>query len=170
MKIVNTDIWLSSADVVLITTNGMITNGNPGHLVMGRGVALEATKRFEGIQFISAKEIIDAKYPRIDRKQNIYLYGFHPLETQLKTTEEYLFQRLPVRLGLLQTKYHWGLNSDLALIGYSLTKLKVWMNINPNHIVALPMPGVGNGKLDRRAVLPLLEGFSDNLIIYDLGT
>lgn len=146
MKEVFGDAWILSAGKVLcITTNGCLKKS--GECVMGRGIALEAARRFPNLPR-AIGQLIQM------HGNEVFLLGpwaidkFH-LQTQLVT--------FPV-------KHNWYEKADLPLIERSAKQLvqqadPAWTEIY------LPRPGCGNGGLTWDQVKPILEPLFDDRFI-----
>jgi hypothetical protein len=151
MKLAKENLWtkIDGPAAYIVTTNGYIRKD--GALVMGRGAALEATKRIPGIEYQCGDKIQDFGY----LTDNGYRYGFLVVR---------LMNDLP-RFGIFQVKYHFKDNADLNLILHSVTMLKVaaeaWNDIQ----FRMNFPGIGWGHLKREDVLPLLQGLPNNVTI-----
>ena len=151
--IVKQNLWDVQADVHIVTGNGMLKE-NGSKLVMGAGAAYEMRIRYPGIDIAFAEEVIKC------RSIN-HAYGSPRLYG-------YTWAVYPSghRLGILQAKYHYDDGSNLALIGYSLTKLLQAANIRGmDWTYAMNFPGIGLGGLKEKDVLPLLESIPLNLIV-----
>ncbi len=98
----------SNADIKLFTANSFVTRQKK--LVMGRGAALEALKRWPGCDVFFGAEIL---------KECGHLgeYGVILGATNLTSL-------LGISLGAFQVKYHFKDDADLALIERSTQKLK----------------------------------------------
>jgi hypothetical protein len=143
------DMWTAyqTADLFLITTNSTLRRD--GALVMGRGIARQARDRF----------------PRLDKalgQQVLSLCG---------NQGEYgllVSPRWPeAKLGTFQVKFHFRQPASLELIQRSTTALHAWCVENPEATVALNFPGIGNGRLPRTAVLPILQQLPDTVTIWE---
>jgi hypothetical protein len=143
------DMWTAyeGADLFLITTNSTLRKD--GVLVMGRGIARQAKERFPGLDVV-----LGAQIQTICGSQGIYGLLISP--------------RWPkARLGAFQVKRHWRQSADLALIEKSTTALMHWVTCHADRQVCLNFPGIGNGRLPRTAVLPILQHLPDNVIIWE---
>lgn len=124
-----------------ITTNGVIDQFNC--LVMGKGVALDAKKRYPGLSAELGKFVRE--------------FGNVP-----KFCSNYRIISFP-------TKSHWRYNSDLDLIQRSAETIAALQSIyqNGRTYVVLPKVGCGNGGLDwDTQVRPLLAPiFNDHFIV-----
>ena len=121
----------------LITTNSFIKKD--GDLVMGRGIAAEAKKR----------------YPKLPAA-----FGAH-----ITHGGKYgLLVGPNCKMGAFQVKYHFRDKAQLKLIAYSCEKLMDWLDANPGYSANLPLPGCGNGKLDPKLVWPILEELLDKRV------
>lgn len=143
------DFWEIQGDARCITTNGALRAN--GYAVMGKGVALQAKKR----------------YPRIEATLGrlIQKYGNH-------------VYYLGHRLISFPTKNHWmEEKSDLNLIKRSAIELvallrgDVPIKSKANRRILLTRPGCGNGNLEWSEVKPVIQTIlSDNefIIIHDI--
>ncbi len=131
------DFWILPADLRCITTNGALRiNGNA---VMGKGVALEARKRYHEIEAILGTYI--KKYGN-----HVFYLGYNMIS--------------------FPTKVHWKLNSDINLIKRSANELVVLLENNPAKRVLLTRPGCGNGNLEWSDVKVAIQDIlSDNKFI-----
>lgn len=136
------DYYRKRGYIVCLTTNGTVKNN--GEAVMGRGCALEATKRIPGI----AKKL----------GEKIRVWGN---ETQWIDDDGYLLA-FPV-------KHNWWEKADLELIKESAEYLKEIAEDRENEGMnfILPRPGCGNGKRTWEEVKPLLEDLPDNVLVID---
>ncbi len=149
MKLAKGNMWDTPAHMYIITGNSTVRRD--GSLVMGRGAAKEASIRFPGCNRRFGKMIIGHKGPED--------YGF--------LWTDYAYAN--VKLGLFQVKYYWGHDADLELIAFSEEKLRTqilthWRKLN----ISMNFPGIGNGRLDRALVLPIIERLPDNVTIWEL--
>ncbi len=140
MKIVREDLW-KPCDFWIVTTNSTLRSDLS--LVMGRGSALEATKRWPGIDRECGKAIAD------HFARNV-VYGF-----------------LVVRpnFGIFQVKKFWGDMAELGIIKISVEFLANYAGAYAGMEFRMNFPGIGNGRLKYEEVLPLLEKLPDNVII-----
>lgn len=135
------DIWESRqpGDWIVITTNGTLRRD--GKLVMGRGIALEASQRYKYLQ---------ARLGYLIQRNGL----------QLELLE-------PDRLIAFPVKYEFYEKADLNLILKSTIQL---VDAQPrlHGRVLLPRPGCGNGKLDWIQVEPILRHYllDDRFIVF----
>ncbi len=138
----NGNIWNTEIEYKCITTNGCISSC--GLNIMGKGIALQAKKKYPKIARILGDKI---------KKDGNHVYY---LENQMFS---------------FPTKHHWRRKSDICLIIQSaneLVKLIDELNIN---MVSLPRPGCGNGGLRWIDVKKELEKvFDDRFIIINEET
>lgn len=143
VQIVVGDIWESGADAIFVTTNSIINSR--GELVMGRGAAWQAKTRYPGL----AKRFADQ------------------IRTICGSGGEYNALLDPeTKVGALQVKYHWNSEADLELIKRSLQVLADNANAASHLSIAVNFPGIGNGKLSRAEVEPLLQVLPGNVTVY----
>lgn len=128
MKIITGNMWdhfdPTSKSLFCITTNSYIKKD--GTLVMGAGVALEAATRWPQLP---------SKLAELMLAQTTHLGTYGLLVGPQK------------KLAAFQTKIHFKDPSTLELIQYSIHCLNDWLEANPEYLVNLPCPGVGNGGL-----------------------
>jgi len=130
------DLWDFQVDARVVTTNGFVKKN--GACVMGRGCALEATRRYMGVEFTLGGLI---------KKSGNQVY-------QLTFDKPHLVS-FPV-------KHNWWEKADVKLIEKStkelvaLTERSGWKN------VVLPRPGCGNGQLNWEDVKGVLSSVLDD--------
>jgi len=138
------NIWEEDLDVVCVTTNGIVTKNG---LVMGKGIALEASQRFPGIEVVFGKHVM--KFGNTP-----CLYRNYPLIKEMHIIS-------------IPTKHHWRSMSDIVLIEDSIKMLIGIVNTNPNfRRIGMTKPGCGNGGLSwENVVKPLIEPMLDDRFI-----
>ena len=137
MNIVVANLWSSTAEYILITTNSIIKHN--GELVMGRGAAIEAKTRYPNIA-LELGTLINHRR----------LYG--------------IIMTKPV--GAFQVKYNWADPARLDIITYSAECLAQWCEDNPNATIAMNFPGIGNGRLSHNEVEPILAILPEQVSIH----
>lgn len=144
MKVYHCNIFdlADRADAICITTNGIIKTD--GRAVMGKGIALEASKRFPGIDFTLAEHII--------RHDNV----------------PGIIWEQP-RIVSFPTKYDWRNNSSLDLITRSARRLAAMIEANNWSKVAITKPGCANGNLQWSDVEPIIERYLPNIYVCDFN-
>lgn len=131
-------------DTYCVTTNAILNKS--GHLVMGKGVALDAAKRHPILPFVWGKylkehSLVGKPYPLLIWEDHI----------------------------AFQTKLHWRDSSPLDLVISSIKSLADYAHKNPDKHIALPFPGVNNGGLSPNMVYPhLVEHLPSNVTVYHL--
>ena len=146
------DMWTvyPTADLFLITTNSMLRRD--GALVMGRGIARQARERFPGLDKVLGQHILN-----LCGNQGKYNLLISP--------------RWPAaKLGAFQVKQHYRQPASLELIQRSAAALCAWCVEHPEAVIALNFPGIGNGRLPRTAVLPILQQLPDTVTIWEYPT
>lgn len=137
------DIWKTDCDIICVTTNGVVKSN--GELVMGKGVALQAKKRYLELPY--------------QLGNLVSLYGNKPYYITY-IDDDYDIISLP-------TKHHWIDNSNIELIKKSLLRIKEIIPENCN--VALSRPGCANGNLFwkdvKQEIEPILD---DRFTVYSL--
>ena len=136
MKVLVGDIWKVQTDFRGVTTNGFVTRA--GNAVMGRGVALQAKRRFPGIERQLGKAITGGG-------------------NRVHMLDPCLFS-FPV-------KHNWWQRADPDLIHRSVGELKELADRLPDRSFAIPLPGTGNGGLKPEEVWPLLQDLPDNVVV-----
>lgn len=145
MRIIKANLWnfyrWENKSPICITTNGIIKGD--GKLVMGAGIAKEATQQIKGI----------------DEKLGILvsLYGNNPY---------YIYE-----LGVISfpTKHHFKDKSPIELIAQSAIMIrKIWETYRLNSIYST-WPGCGNGGLTKEIVEPVLSKIwnKDNFVVVE---
>jgi len=143
------DIWsvYEQADLFLITTNATL-KGN-GALVMGRGLARQARDRFSGLDMAWGQAIAG---------RCGHLGRYHLLVSPHWPR---------AKLGAFQVKQDYRHQADPRLIRKSVAALSGWCAAHPGAQVALNFPGIGNGRLSRSAVLPIIAQLPDQVTIWE---
>ena len=143
MKESNKDIWETELDAICVTTNGIVTKNG---LVMGKGIAHEASERFPGIARFFGNHV--------QHRGNVpHLYRNYPL-----IKESYIIS--------LPTKHHWRDPADIILIEMSI---KLLVKIADDHLhlkrIGMTRPGCGYGGLDWNEVKAVIEPLLDDRFI-----
>lgn len=142
MKVREGNMWSAyeECDLFCITTNGTVFNGK---LVMGGGIALEAKKKFPGIDERFGEWITQVRQP--------YCLSFDVLS----------------KIAAFQVKYDVNLPADLDLISKSTDRLIEWISTqNPGYKVHLNYPGIGLGNLVEVDVLPIVSKLPDSVTVW----
>ena len=125
---------------VAITTNGFVKRN--GEAVMGRGVALEAKKRFPRLPEVLGLSI---KFCG----NTVRVLGTPPF--------------LDYKLVAFPVKHRWWERADVALIEEGCKLLSIsWPKGVKLYMVR---PGCGNGGLDWKDVRPILEKYLDDRFV-----
>ena len=138
------DLWELSTQpnsVACITTNGYVNSR--GECIMGKGVALQAKKRYGRELALELGALIKEEGNHV-----------HWLRDDVLS---------------FPTKFVWWRPSDLGLIYQSATELKTIAIDEPKLTFYLPRPGCSNGGLKWKDVNPVLEsvGLPDNVVVID---
>jgi hypothetical protein len=128
--------------IKFVTGNSYLTKDL--RLVMGRGAALELKTRSPGIDKIFGN-IIDKTCG------HLRVYGLIKHDS----------------CGVFQVKYNFRDKADLELIKFSAILLADEAR-KTDQIIHLNYPGIGNGKLSKDIVRPLLDILPDNVHIWEL--
>ena len=137
------------ADVILITTNQIINS--KGALVMGRGAALEAARRYPALPYDLAKRIQP--------------YGNKPYGVTILAPYSHSKQ---LQFGAFQVKHHWKDKASLELIEFSTRLLEAIARICSHTRFMINYPGIGNGGLTESQVAPIIKSLPDNVYVYKL--
>lgn len=147
LQVVKDNIWnfLGHGFWVVIPTNGQTNQRD--FAVMGRGLALQATRKFPNLSTLLGRRLIE---------HGNYIHIF----------PEYALITFPV-------KEHWCNKASIALIERSMSDLeKLARNIQFGSI-AMPKVGCGNGGLKWTRVKPIIEDYVEeispftNIVIVD---
>ncbi len=137
------NMWdvFGKTDLFLITTNPIIRKD--GAVVMGRGIAKQAKDRFPRLPYDFACTLRNMPDMNIDE--------FGKYDGQV--------------VGYFMVKRHWREAADLDIIAESCRQLAscahMWTRVDLN------FPGIGNGKLKREDVLPLLQQLPDHVHVWE---
>lgn len=136
------DLWklIQPGDALVITTNGDVDKR--GWAVMGRGIALQAARRFadEGL------------------KERLGWMLQHGLGNHVS----YVHTSAPFSLLTMPVKHHWHEKADPDLIIRSAHELVDVARGWAWGTIWLPRPGCGNGRLNWIDVRPLIEPILDD--------
>jgi hypothetical protein len=154
------DMWsvFGKTDMFVITTNPI--RRIDGAVVMGRGIAKQAKDRFPKLPYDFGN--------KLDRHRH---------------EQDYVDVLAPTNTGMIgvydgqlicyfMVKRHWAEPADLEIIKKSVKELKNALHFRgipggvPTSLrVDLNFPGIGNGKLNREDVLPMLEELPDIVLV-----
>ncbi len=142
MKEIRGDIWTfyNKGYWIVITTNGTVKKN--GKAVMGRGVALQAKKRFPELPEIIGTHI------RYDRSKVDFLFSH--------------------RIISFPVKNNWWEKGSLILIERSCNEMLNLLTYEPYREIKevyLVRPGCGNGQLNWEDVRPILEKYLDDRFV-----
>lgn len=70
------------------------------------------------------------------------------------------------RVMAFQTKIDWKNRTPMSLLGASIFVLNEKALSEPDTTFHLPCPGVNNGGLSLKKVMPMLQNLPDNVIVY----
>jgi hypothetical protein len=149
MKEVTGDLWTYPAAVRCITTNGFVKKD--GTAVMGRGCAWEASQRWPHLSGVFGSAL------REYGNSVIMLSALYNINNRWE--EDFELVTFPV-------KHQWYQKADINLIEQSAIQLMDMLdNEYPNdegHVILIPRPGCGNGKLEWSDVKKVLEPILDD--------
>jgi len=140
------DLWHYPADFRVITTNGAWRQD--GRAVLGRGCALEATKRYPMLAQLLGKRL---------RDRGNHVHFFSDVE-------------IGDRMGLFTfpVKHSWEQPADLDLIRRSTEEFGRQLLTSATYV--LPRPGCGNGQRSWDEVKPIVAVLPDNVHVIDFTT
>ena len=150
------NLWeeTDKAALLLVTTNAVVNAR--GALVMGRGAAKDLATRKPEFPTLAGIHLLK-KGLAYTNNAPLPLYGVQTIIHSFQGTS----------LGLFQVKFHWRDPADLRIIAYSAGMLHR-IAFSPGYFrVAMNFPGIGNGRLDREAVLPWLANLPAHVYIYE---
>jgi hypothetical protein len=152
------NMWTAyeNADLYLITTNSTLKKGTHA-LIMGRGITRQARDRFPGLDVALGKQILNVcgnPSTLLRTGQGHYSLLVSPRWPQ-------------ARLGAFQVKRHYAQPASLELVRHSTAVLCAWCTEHPNALVHLNFPGIGNGRLSREDVLPIIMPLPDQVAIWE---
>jgi len=152
------DMWsvFGKTDLFLITTNPIMRKD--GAVVMGRGIAKQVADKFPGLPWDFGR----------------YLQQFSVLHRRPYTGNLGMYGGQDI--GFFMVKDHWREPAQLSIIEQSVQSMLNAMHyrgipggIPPRLRWDLNFPGIGNGKLKREDVLPLIEKLPDNVHVWEYG-
>lgn len=164
---------------LLVTTNSFVRND--ATLVMGRGAAREALKHFDNLDWHFGSLLLDRR-PSGQQPRGVQAdYGllvnekgaaapwavFSPVfYAEAARRTGYTGRKDWVKPGIFQVKRDWGKPALLDLIAESSEMLRRYALARPGELISLNFPGIGNGQLERDAVMPIVEQLPDNVILW----
>lgn len=156
------DMWSAwdAADLFLITANACI---KPDHrLVMGAGIAKQARDRWPGIDLRAGTALRGLSKGGEGFKRNGRKYVLLKPDYKLLVSGDYPMRKL----GLFQVKDYFHASASTSLIRESASALEFWCRAFPEAQVHLNFPGIGNGRLKKDAVLPIIEFLPDSVHVW----
>lgn len=145
------DMWSvwGKTDLWVFTGNSYITKKN--ELVMGRGLALEVKKHFPDLP--GQLGWVLGHYGSIYGVLGMKIYADRSRQRQM--------------VNVFQVKQHFRDRAELALIGYSVIKLKQFIQLHDLERVDMNFPGIGCGRLPREQVLPIIRELPDVVHVWE---
>lgn len=143
MREVTGNIWKIEAEAIVIPTNGIVRRD--GACVMGRGLALQAARRYSGLPYVLGSFICKSG-------NQVYHLG----------------KWFPYEILSFPVKHHWKQEANLELIRRSVGELQEKAAEYGIKEILLPRVGCGNGKLDWEDVKPLLSGLDARFTVVSL--
>lgn len=142
------DMWsiFGKTDLFMITTNPI--KRKDGAVVMGRGIAKQAKDRFPNLPY---------RFGQVRDPAVVGYQGLTPTGVIGRFDDQ--------RIGFFMVKDHWRQPAKLDIIEDSVSDLSEWAHHFER--IDLNFPGIGNGKLTREDVLPLLLKLPDNVHVWE---
>ena len=167
---------LSSYTDICITTNSFVKTN--GELVMGRGFAKQMAKWDASLPWFAGQEIL---------KWNREFNTWDGLDERIGNPDPYGFLRLNEWersrqcqgqdgqmhwLYLFQVKKYWGDPASLDLVRRSVDMMKAHVHGSERYgrTFALNYPAIGNGKLKKSDVEPIISELPDNVHVWQFKT
>ena len=153
------NMWsvFGKTDYFYITTNPI--RRKDGGVVMGRGIAKEAKERFPRLPYDFGQQLRYLEYPDYtpDKFRHVGIIDIYDGQ----------------RVGYFMVKHHWNAEAQVSIIQNSVSELIAWHTYRDGSgrfadvRVDLNFPGIGNGKLKREDVLPIIEQLPDNVHVWE---
>ena len=140
---------------VFITANAFVKSN--GKLVMGRGFALSCAQEYPELPAKAGKRISGGIFGILE---NVHVDIHDPATYGSSDPSE------RVALGLFQVKFNWWEDARLDLVEFSTRKLAQLADENPDEPYALNYPAIGNGKISKELVEPIIETLPDNVDVW----
>lgn len=151
------DMWsvFGKTDLFVITTNPVVNK--QGLAVMGRGIARQAADRFPTIRKDFADRLKYLTLPDVMFRYTGYIGKY---------------DNQPILYFMV--KDHWANDARLDYIDNACKELVQSLMtrcVEPKYMMStrvdLNFPGIGNGKLKREDVLPIIEQLPDNIHVWE---
>lgn len=123
---------------------------NDGRLVMGRGIAQQVRDSYPGIDLAFGK--------LIQRHFKGKLPTYHLIHAQIDFP----------KFAAFQVKYHWAEPANLKLVKGSCEVLHEYATFYNKDRFYLNFPAIGNGRLSRKDVLPIVDQLPKNVTLWEL--
>lgn len=159
------DLWEYPDAVKCITTNGFVKTN--GEAVMGRGCALEAKRKFPGIDKVLGDLIKEngnvvnllnwEYYDQTGQHLSCILFSFPVKHNWYEKADINLIKQSSEQIANIAAGKDWHSWEDLA---------KEWNGVSLPHIpIVIPRPGCGNGGLTWEEVKPVIEPILDDRFV-----
>jgi len=155
----------NKAGITIVSTNACINTYE--NLVMGAGAAGKAKIIWPGIARKAGDYLLE-------RAESTEIFQVGPYHREYKLiSPDYLFFtiRWPTgeEIGFLQVKRRFDQPADIDLLTISVAALRSFHHRNPDMVKHLNFPGIGNGRLQREDVLPIISDIldSDKFIVFE---
>ena len=151
------NMWdvFGKTDLFMLTTNPI--RRKDGAIVMGRGIAKQAADKYPKLPYDFGYRLAQAEHAQG------YIEVMYPVDIGIIGTYD------TQMIGWFMVKDHWRNPADPAIIKRSVNFLTGWANGRTRtwNRIDLNFPGIGNGKLKREDVLPLIEKLPDNVHVWE---
>lgn len=152
------DMFKSYAHAVIVTGNA--TMKNDGAIVMGAGAAKQARDKFPGVDKAFGDRLNKSGHTII-RPHQLNHSGGDPYGLLLTPRNGGV-------IALFQVKWHFKSDADLELIAYSSEQLRHLAMITWQHwTISLNFPGIGNGRISKESVMPIISRLPDNVTVWE---
>ena len=153
------NLWEYPANARAITTNGFVKSNN--ECVMGRGCALEATKRYPSFSSVLGQRIKasgNSVHLFVFNNNNIITFPVKDKSEICKSDRSNVVTHMQNKFQSGQMVPGWACKARLDIISRSCKQLIDLANAHKYETVVLPRPGCGAGELDYyKDVRPILE-------------
>lgn len=149
------DMWsvFGKTDLFLITTNPIVRKD--GGIVMGRGIAKQMKDRFPDFPYKFGTKLA-------------HLVRLQSYDDPLTSVDVDIVGKFGNQLcGFFMVKHHWREPASIDIIKRSVHFLTKLANMSGLNRIDLNFPGIGNGKLKREDVLPIIEQLPDNVHVWE---
>ena len=160
---------MTQYDCTFVTTNAAVKNN--GELVMGRGFAKSIATQHPEVPRAAGRAIKKQQNMVADVEKrygiqhvNYLSYGIIP-DVYIERHEDYYTKSI----GLFQVKYHWSQPADIDLVKKSVKQLADYARIFEYMDYAVNYPAIGNGRLAKQLIEPIINTLPDNVHVWQFS-